>query len=117
MSAVENGIVVSPATKFREFLEQNESSLPHLSARLEETHREISGQCTPAFKLPLTHCELSEQCTTKRPVDNCASYLKCTYTREKQLTYDKWPQVRSKKYINFAIIDITKPEADQSIEH
>ena len=120
LSAVENQIVVSPATKFREFLEvlQNESSLQHLATRLEETRCEISGQCTPTFKLPLTHCELSEQCTTtpKRPVDSYASYLKSTYTREKQLTYDKWPQVRSKKYINLALIekeDITKPEADQ----
>ena len=62
VSAVENRIVVSPATKFREFLEvlQNESSVPHLSARLEETHCEMSGQCTPTFKLPLAHCELSE---------------------------------------------------------
>ena len=49
-------------------------------------------------------------------VDNYASYLKSVYTREKLQVYDKWPQVKSKKYINLALIqkdDITKPEADQ----
>ena len=38
------------------------------------------------------------------------------YTREKLPVYDKWPQVKSKKYINLALIemeDITRPEADQ----
>ena len=45
LSAVENQILVSPTTKFREFLEvlQNESSLQHLATILEET-REMSGQ-------------------------------------------------------------------------
>ena len=45
-----------------------------------------------------------------------ASYLKSVYAREKLQVYDKWPQVKSKKYINLALIekeDITKPEADQ----
>ena len=45
-----------------------------------------------------------------------ASYLKAMYTREKLPIYDKWPQVKSKKYINLALIekeDITKPEADR----
>ena len=105
LSAVEKQIVVSPATKFREFLEvlRNEPSLEHLATRLEETHCELSQQCTPTPR-------------AKRPVDNYASYLKSTYIREKQLTYDKWPQVKSKKYINLALIekeDITKQEADQ----
>ena len=50
------------------------------------------------------------------PVQQYASYLKSVYTREKLPIYDKWPQVKSKKYINLALIqkeDITKPEADQ----
>ena len=48
-------------------------------------------------------------------VDSYASYLKSVYTREKLPIYDKWPLVKSKKYINLALIekeDITKPEAD-----
>ena len=49
-------------------------------------------------------------------VDTYASYLKSVYTREKLPVYDKWPQVKSKKYINLALIEkegITKPERDQ----
>ena len=49
-------------------------------------------------------------------VDTYASYLKSVYRREKLPIYDKWPQVKSKKYINLALIemdDITKPEAYQ----
>ena len=45
-----------------------------------------------------------------------ASYLKSVYTRKKLPIYDKWPQVKSKKYINLALIekeDITKPEVNQ----
>ena len=60
------------------------------------------------------------QCTTPCcrlfAVDSYASYLKSVYTREKLPIYDKWPQVKSKKYINLALIekeDITKQEADQ----
>jgi len=43
-----------------------------------------------------------------------ASYLKSIYLREKLPVYDKWPQVKSKKYINLALIEkeeIKKPEA------
>ena len=50
------------------------------------------------------------------PLQQYASYLKSVYTRDKLPIYDKWPQVKSKKYINLALIekeDITKPEADQ----
>ena len=49
-------------------------------------------------------------------VDTYASYLKSVYTKGKQPLYDKWPHVKSKKYINLAFIekeDITKAEADQ----
>ena len=49
-------------------------------------------------------------------VNTYASYLKSVYTREKLQVYDKWPQVKSKKYINLALIEkenITKPEAYQ----
>ena len=61
------------------------------------------------------------QCTTPCchlfAFDTYASYLKSVYTRETKLPiYEKWPQVKSKKYINLALIereDITKPEADQ----
>ena len=49
-------------------------------------------------------------------VDTYASYLKSVYTREKLQVHDKWPLVKSKKYINLALIEkenMTKPEADQ----
>ena len=45
-----------------------------------------------------------------------ASYLKSVYTRDKLPIYDKWPLVKSKKYINLALIEkenVTKPEAVQ----
>jgi len=45
-----------------------------------------------------------------------ASYLRSLYTKMKLQGYDKWPQLKSKKYINLAFIEkdnITKPEADQ----
>ena len=48
-------------------------------------------------------------------VDTYASYLKSVYARQKLLSYDKWPLVKSRKYINLALIekdDITKPEAE-----
>ena len=51
-------------------------------------------------------------------INTYASYLKSVYTREKLQVYDKWPQVKSKKYINLALIekeDITRPEAVQFI--
>ena len=50
------------------------------------------------------------------PVDAYASYLKVVYTREKLPIYDKWPRVKSKKYITLTLIekgDINKQEADQ----
>ena len=50
------------------------------------------------------------------PVLQYASYLKSVYTREKLPIYDKWPQLKSKKYINLTLIekdDIKKPEADK----
>ena len=78
--------------------------LQHLATRLENTHTELVGVSQPtstSFSLP---------------VDVYVSYLKSVYTREKLPVYDKWPQVKSKKYINLALIekeDITKPEADQ----
>ena len=49
-------------------------------------------------------------------VGTYASYLKSVYTQKKLLLYDRWPHVKSKKYINLALIekeDITKREADQ----
>ena len=154
LSAVEDQIVASPATKFREFLDvlQNEPSLKHLATRLENTHHKLcttvsvsssqhpqhppsnSSPSPPPAKRPRTdilqhlatrlentHSELvgvSQLTSTSfsLPVDIYASYLKSVYIREKLQVYDKWPQVKSKKYINLALIekeDITKPEADQ----
>ena len=58
-------------------------------------------------------------CDSDRPssaVGTYASYLKSVYTQEKLPIYDKWPQVKSKKYVNLALIekeDITKLEADR----
>ena len=46
------------------------------------------------------------------PMLQYASYLKSLYTRKKLPIYDKWPLVKSKKYINEKE-DITRQEADQ----
>ena len=183
LAAVEDQIVVSPAIKFREFLDvlQNEPSLQHLVTRLENTYRELSEQCTASvppstsspplaqYTLPSVPTFIPERppldssllippakrsksnllCSLEQPshfqqdqpsvrhpqahpthpttppynsggpssaVDTYASYLKSVYTRKKLPIYDKWPQVKSKKYINLALIekeDITKREADQ----
>ena len=54
--------------------------------------------------------------TDVTPLLQYASYLKSVYTQEKLPVYDKWLQVKSKIYINLALIekeDTTKPEADQ----
>ena len=56
------------------------------------------------------------QTQNQTPLLQYASYLKSVYTREKLPIYDKWPQMKSRKYINLALIekeDITKREADQ----
>ena len=47
LSAVEDQIVASPATKFREFLDvlQGEPSLQHLATRLDSTQHELSELC------------------------------------------------------------------------
>ena len=34
-----------------------------------------------------------------------AEYLKSVYTRDKLPIYDRWPQVKSKKYINLALLE------------
>ena len=150
LAAVENQIVTSPATNFREFLDvlQNEPSLQHLAARLESTYHELSEQCArnlPNLPLPVSsqqpqHPPLRSDATFLPPtvhfqqdhlgyplthsssqfsasaVNTYASYLKSVYIREKLPIYDKWPQVKSKKYINLALIekeDVTKQEADR----
>ena len=121
LSAVEDQIVTSPATKFREFLDvlQGEQSLQHLATRLENTYEELSESALlppakrPRFAQSTTPYNSGEQSCA---VDTYASYLKSVYTPEKSLIYDKWPQVKSKKYINLALIekeDITKQEVDQ----
>ena len=63
-------------------------------------------------KQPSTDIQPQQQ----TPVLQYASYLKSVYTRAKLPVYDKWLQVKSKIFINLALIekeDITKPEADQ----
>ena len=37
-------------------------------------------------------------------VNTYASYLKSVYTREKLQVYDKWPQVKSMKYIKSSTV-------------
>ena len=102
LSAVEGQIEGSPTTKFREFLDvlQSEPSLQHLATRLENAHCKVVNIPTPS----------------SFPIDTYASYLKSVYTQEKLPNYDKWPQVKSQKYINLVLIekeDITKPEVVQ----
>ena len=106
LSAIEAQIESSPNIKFQEFLDvlQNERSLQHLATRLENTHHNIvtMPQTTPP--------------PSSLPIGTYASYLKSVYTQEKLPNYDKWPQVKSKEYINLALIekeDITKPEVVQ----
>ena len=116
------------------------------SPSLENAHRELSGQCAgtqPSPPLPIPcqqpqHSPLGSDAnflpqrknfqqdhlgypqthsSSQFPaVDTYASYLKSVYTREKLPVYDKWPQVKSKKYINLALIekeDLAKQEVDQ----
>ena len=73
LSAVEDQIAASPATKFRKFLDilQSEPSLQHLAVRLENARRELSGTpstlpttSTPTLS-PLTVCT---QPTTPIPI-------------------------------------------------
>ena len=105
LSAVEDQIVASPATMFREFLDvlQNEPSLQDLATRLENTcHEKLTVQSPTSTP-------------SSPPTDTYASYLKSAYTSKKAPIY-RWPQVKCKKYINLALIekeDITKPEADK----
>ena len=106
LSAVEDQIVASPATRFREFLEilQNEPSLRDLATKLKNAHRELVN------KPSLTSNPSSP------PVDTYAFYFRSVYAREQLPIYDKWPQTKSKKYINLALVekqDITKREADE----
>ena len=111
LSAVEDQILASPTTKFREFLDvlQNEPSLQHLATRLENTHHKLAACVSAAVLTPsrpqLTTCtQPSPPPQTPNPVGTYACYLKSIYTREKLPIYDKWPRVESKKYINLALI-------------
>ena len=75
-------------------------------------HQPASSDLPPPAKQPST--DVLRQYQT--PVKQYASYLKSVYTRAKLPVYDKWLQVKSKIFINLALIekeDITKPEADQ----
>ena len=76
-------------------------------------HQISLGQSHVPFAQPITPYDSGRPSSA---VDTYASYLKSVYTRKKLPIYDKWPQVKSKKYINLALIekeDITKREADQ----
>ena len=75
-------------------------------------HQPASSDLPPPAKRPRTDMQPQHQ----TPLLQYASYLKSVYTRAKLPVYDKWLQVKSKIYINLALIekeDITKPEADQ----
>ena len=65
LSAVEDQIVASPATKFREFLDvlQNEPSLQHLATMLENTYHELSGLCriSPRMSNPIMSNKMSQK--------------------------------------------------------
>ena len=78
----------------------------------DQLHQPASSDLLPQAKRPRTDVTPLQQ----TPVQQYASYLKSVYTREKLPIYDKWLQVKSKIYINLALIekeDVTKPEADQ----
>ena len=52
------------------------------------------------------------------PIETYASYLRSVYTQDKLPVYDKWPLVKSKKYINPVLIGkqpITEQETDDLI--
>ena len=86
LPAVEDQIVASPATTFREFLDvlQNEPSLQHLATRLENTCREVLTVQSPTST------------PSSPPTDTYVSYLKSAYTSKKAPIY-RWPQVICKK--------------------
>ena len=80
--------------------------------QLHPPHPPASSDIPPPAKQPRTDMQPQEQ----TPLLQYASYLKSVYTQAKLPVYDKWLQVKSKIYINLALIekeDITKPEADQ----
>ena len=112
LSAVERRLVVTPVTKFSEFLDilQQEPSLKHLATRLEESyHAELKDYQYPVHSGVWQLDALNAY----------ASYLKSVYTRAKLLVYDKWPPVKPKKYINLTIIEknkIPRQEAYQFIK-
>ena len=71
LSAVEDQIVASPATKFREFLEvlQNEPSLQHLATRLKDTYHEIKGASCTAYGRFQAMGETKKNSLKKKNVD------------------------------------------------
>ena len=86
------------------------------SKQLQPHSQHPPHQPGPSFLPPAKRPKTDVTPLQQTPVLQCASYLKSVYTRDKLPVYDKWPQVKSKKYINLALIekeDITKPEALQ----
>ena len=86
------------------------------SKQLQPHSQHPPHQPGPSFLPPAERPKTDVTPLQQTPVLQYASYLKSVYTRDKLPIYDKWPQVKSKKYINLALIekeDITKPEALQ----
>ena len=124
LMAVESQIKVDPKTLdvFLSVLAKR----PSMTDLCEKMYDDASsGLSPPSAKRPRTimtslHSQTMQsfyfQHYHQTPLLQYASYLKSVYTREKLPIYDKWPHVKSKKYINLALIqkeDITKPEAVQ----
>ena len=112
LSAVERQLVVTPVTKFSEFLDilQQEPSLKHLAARLEKSYHAELNDYQHSVHSGVWQLDV---------LNTYASYLKSVYTRVKLLVYDKWPPVKPKKYINLTIIEkneIPRQEAYQFIK-
>ena len=89
---------------------QSHHRLEH-TIHFQQNHQTLAGYPQARFM------QCTTPCCQLFAFDTYASYLKSVYTRETKLPiYEKWPQVKSKKYINLALIekeDIRKPEADQ----
>ena len=83
---------------------------------LERTIQQLDVQHNRQMPMGNQHTQPTNSGWQSSAVVIYASYLKSVYTREKQPIYDKWPQVKSKKFINLALIekdDITRQEANQ----
>ena len=120
LMAVESQIKVDPEA-FDVFLSAlaGRSQMSDICERMKDTYSDVSSCLSqPPAKRPRPQHPQTEQSVDlqHRAVIQYASYLKSVYTRKKLPTYDKWPLVKCKKYINLALIEkenITKQETDQ----